>query len=229
MALTVAAISATVSPETSSSREKGNTATTITGTITQNNNSTYVALSAYKLQYNAGASWVDLGNTVLIGPGSTSVTSTRLVNDALFASTSIQFRAIVYDAYYNYLNSSYTSGTAATVSLYNMIWYGPLAAQPTTSADVRAMGTRQFIQSLSNPFNLTTGTTYKTFTVAMPATVSITNVIDLDALNADITASYVNSTFNVNDYAGTAVSYNVYTMSNASVYSSSHRHQITRA
>ena len=170
-----------------------------------------------------------MGNTVLIGPGTTSVTSTRLVNDSLSAATSIAFRAIVYDAYYNYLNSSYTSGTAATVSLYNMIWYGPVAAQPTTSANVRAMSTRYFIQTPTNPFNLITGTTYQTFTVAMPATVSITSVIDLDALNADITASYINSIFNVNDYAGTAVSYNVYTMSNASVYSSSHRHQVTRA
>ena len=105
-----------------------------------------------------------------------------------------------------------------------------MASQPTNSAGVRAITTRIFTDGINGVgWNLNTGTVEKIFTVAMPATLSITEVIDLDALNANITANYVNSTFNVNDYYGTAVSYNVYTMTNALPYSPSHRHQITRA
>jgi len=58
---------------------------------------------------------------------------------------------------------------------------------------------------------------------------SIVSVIDLDALNADITASYVNSTFNVNDAGGSPVSYKNYNMTIAVPYPSNHRHQITIA
>jgi hypothetical protein len=71
--------------------------------------------------------------------------------------------------------------------------------------------------------------TDKIFTVAVPATMSLTQVLDLDALNANITANYVLSTFNVNDGGGTPVSYKIYTLSNAIPYSSDHRHQITIA
>ncbi len=63
----------------------------------------------------------------------------------------------------------------------------------------------------------------------MPNTLSISQVLDLDALNANITASYVNNPFNVEDAGGTAVAYNVYTMSNSVPYSSNHRHEITRS
>jgi hypothetical protein len=109
-----------------------------------------------------------------------------------------------------------------------VIFYSDTASAPANSAGVRALTNKMFTDG-SNPFNLNTGTTNKIFTAAMPATISITNVIDLDALNADITANYVLSTFNVNDAGGTAVSYHVYTLTNAVPYSSSHRHQITRA
>ena len=86
----------------------------------------------------------------------------------------------------------------------------------------------------SNPFNLQTGTVERIFTAALPASLTITQVLDLDALNANITANYILSNFNVNNAAGTATSYNVYTMTNAIPYSAggtpagNHRHQITR-
>ena len=63
----------------------------------------------------------------------------------------------------------------------------------------------------------------------MPASNSLVEVLDLDALNANITANYVMSTFNVNDGGGTPVPYKIYTLSNAIPYSSDHRHQITIA
>ena len=94
---------------------------------------------------------------------------------------------------------------------------------------VRSLGSRIFTDG-NNPHNLLTGQIQKIFTSAMPSTLTITEVLDLDALNANITTNYVSSTFNVNDFAGNAVSYKVYTMTNAIPYSDkSHRHQTTRS
>lgn len=109
-----------------------------------------------------------------------------------------------------------------------MIYYGPSSSAPGNSAAVRSLGSRIFTDG-SNPYNLITGNTQKIFTSAMPATLTITEVLDLDALNSNITANYTLSTFNVNDAAGSAVSYNVYTLTNAIAYTLSHRHQTTRA
>ena len=78
----------------------------------------------------------------------------------------------------------------------------------------------------------------------MPATLTVSGVIDLDALGAAIPVvpsappgtlgAYVLNTLTVNDFAGTGTSYNVYVLQNATPYSSggtppgNHRHQITR-
>jgi hypothetical protein len=212
-------------PETNAKRERGNISSILTGTITRN--SANVPLSTYQLQYQKnGGSWVNIGTTVSIGPGTTAITSTPHNDISLFDATSIGYRAVVVDSY------TTTNGAANTVTFLYLIFYAPVAIQPTDSTGVRAIGsvsgTKIFTDN-GNPWTLNTGTTYNIFTVAMPATLSITQVLDLDALNANITASYVNSTFNVNDYYGTAVSYHVYTMTNAIAYSPSHRHQITRA
>ena len=223
ISLSVVGVSLT-SPETNAKREKGNISSTLSGSITRN--SVNVDLTSYQLQYRKnGGLWVDIGGPISTGPGSSSITSTGHTEASLFDSTSIGYRAVVVDT------NTTTNGSANTVNFLNIIFYSPMASQPTNSAGVRAITTRIFTDGINGVgWNLNTGTVYNIFTVAMPATLSITNVIDLDALSADITANYVNSTFNVNDYYGTAVSYNVYTMTNALPYSpSSHRHQITRA
>ena len=224
ISLTVAAVSST-SPETNTKREKGNINTNLSGTITRN--SVNSDLSSYTLQYSLNNStWVDIGTAVLIGPGTSSITLTNHNDTALFASTTIYYRVKVIDAYQTYV-SSFATGGNTTVSFLNLIFYGPSSAVPTTSSDIRALGTRIFTDG-SNPFNLLTGTTQINFTAAMPATLSLSSVVDLDALNADITGNYVLSTFNVVDSYGTNVSYRNYTMTNATPYGTSHRHQITR-
>jgi hypothetical protein len=223
ISLSVVGVSIT-SPETNSKRERGNISSTLSGSVTRN--SVNVNLTSYQLQYQKnGGSWVNIGGPISIGPGSSSITSTGHTESTLFDSTSIGYRAVVVDAY------TTTNGSANTVNFLNIIFYSPVASQPTDSVGVRALANRIFTDGINGVgWNLNTGTVYNIFTVAMPATLSITSVIDLDALNANITASYVNSTFNVNDYYGTAVSYNIYTMINGLPYSpSSHRHQITRA
>jgi len=225
ISLTVAGVTLT-SPETNSTREKGNVNTNLSGTITRN--SANVALTSYTLQFQVnGGAFTDIGTAVSIGPGTSSITLTNHNPTANNTANTIGYRVMVIDAYQTFLGSQVYSSTS-TVTFYNLIFYGPTSGVPTTSAQVRALGSRIFTNG-SNPFNLNTGSTFVNFTAAMPNTLSITQVIDLDALNANITSSYVNNPFNVNDAGGNATSYKVYTMTIASPYSSDHRHQITRA
>jgi len=210
------------SPETNTKRERGNTASTISGTITRN--SANVALSSYTVQFqiNGGAfSDVPGLSGISISGASASIPATSHTPTSS-GTTSVGYRVLVVDAYQT------TTSSTSTVTFLYMIYYGPSASAPGNSNDVRSLGTRIFIDG-SNPYNLITGNSQKIFTSAMPATSTITEVLDLDALNANITANYVLSTFNINDAGGNSVSYNVYTMTNAIAYDASHRHQTTRA
>ena len=227
ISLTVAAVS-TTSPETNSKRERGNINSNISGTVTRN--SVNIPLTSYQLQYqiNGAGSWINLGSAVSIGPGTSSIALVNHNDPALLGSSSITYRALVIDQYQTFLSSSVTGGNS-TVSLVYLLFYGSVAATPTDSASVRAVPTRIFIDGAST-FALATGTTNRRFTVAMPNTKTLTSVIDTDALNANITASYVLATVSVNDAGGTPTTYNVYTMVNAVPYSpTSHNHQIIRS
>ena len=87
--------------------------------------------------------------------------------------------------------------------------------------------------SPTNPFSLFTGLTgvYKDFTVALPSTLTRTNVMDINT-NANITNSYIlNSGFpGIANYAGITSAYNVYIMSPSIPYTDDiHQHSITRA
>jgi len=219
ISFSVAAVS-TTSPETNSSRERGNVNSNISGSI--NRNESYVDLISYTLQYSVnGGSWTDVGSAVSIGPGNSTISSTNHNPTSNNTATSIRYRVKVVDDY----TTSYSS--ISTVSFGYLIFYGPSSSAPTTSSNVRALPSRLFTTG-NNTFTLNTGSTEVNFTVAIPSTESISEVIDLDALNANITSQYVNNAFNVDDAGGTAVSYNVYTMTQATAYSSNHRHQVTK-
>ena len=225
ISLTVAGVTLT-SPETNSTREKGNVNTNLSGTVTRN--SANVALTSYTLQFQVnGGAFSDIDSPVSIGPGTSSISLTNHNPVANNTANSIGYRVKVIDNYQTSLGSQVYSSTS-TVTFLNLIFYGPSSTVPTTSANVRALGSRIFTTG-SNPFNLNTGNTLVNFTAAMPNTLSITQVIDLDALNANITSSYINNPFNVNDAANNATAYKIYTMTIASPYSTDHRHQITRA
>lgn len=213
------------SPETNLIRERGNVSSALSGTITRN--SALVNLIDYTIQYSAnGGSWTDIGTAVSIGPGTTALTPITHNNTSLNTSSTIAYRVKVVDAYQT------TFLTGGTVTFFLMQFYGPSSSAPTNSSSVRSLPTRSF--ATSSPVTLFTGSVERIFTIAIPATQTVTQVLDLDALNANITANYILSTFNVNDAGGTSVSYNVYTMTNAVPYSSggtppgNHRHQITK-
>lgn len=212
--------------ESNTKRELGNISSDISGTVTRN--STNVNLTTYSIQYrvNGAGSWIDLAADVPIGPGTTPITLLTHNDAALKTSTSLAYRVKVVDTYQASISSAVYSLTS-TVSHLKLIFYGPTASDPVTSADVRALPTLAFTDA-ANPVTLNTGTTQRRFSFAAPTGTSITEVLDLDALNANITNNYILSTFNVEDFAGTVTSYRVYTMTNAIAYSDNHRHRITR-
>jgi hypothetical protein len=224
ISVTLTAPNAT-SPETSTVREKGNVSTTLSGTITRN--STNVNLTNYTIQYSIdNGAWTDVGSAVSIGPGTSSISSTNHNPTANSGASNIRYRIAVVDSY----TTTYSS--TSTINFYYLIFYGPSASAPSNSSNVRSLPTKGFITgslALSNPFNLITGTQYNIFTVAMPNSSSITQVLDLDALNANITSEYQNNNISVNDYAGNSNNYNVYILTIAVPYTTSHRHQITRS
>ena len=215
------------SPETNTAREKGNVDTNISGNITRN--STYVNLLSSQLQYqvNGTGSWLDVDLPTNTPDASYSIPWTNH-STAPSNANSISYRVKVEDEY----TISYSNST--TIIFYNIIFYGSSVSAPSTSANVRALTGKIFTNG-SNPFNLNTGTINSIFTVAMPSTLSLTQVMDLDALNDIITTSYIlnGSLTTIQDYAGNNASYKVYTMTNSLAYTDKpppvgHRHQITR-
>jgi len=212
----------TSSIETNSKREKGNIESNLSGLITRN--STNVELSYYQLQYQKDGTgpWVNIGGTVSISGATAAITLTNhndIVN--LSDANSIGYRVQVTDTYQT------TTSSTSLINLLNIIFYGVTSYIPSISDDIRILDNKLFTDGL-NPFTLNTGTTYNNFVVAVPSTISITEILDIDSLSVNITGSYILNTFDVLDFIGTNVSYNVYTMTNGIPYSYNHRHQITR-
>ena len=124
-------------------------------------------------------------------------------------------------------------GRTFTVAGSYRIFFAPVSVIPTTSAQVRAFVGTSIFNTGTTTFTLNTGTTEVNFMFAIPNTAgagntrTLTSVIDLDAANANLTSSYLLTTFNVDDANGVGVSYKVYSLTIAVPYSSNHRHQIT--
>lgn len=122
--------------------------------------------------------------------------------------------------------NGFTTSALSFIGYYK-VFYGAAAANPTTSALVRALPSSQ-LSNAGNSITLNTGTTHNTFAIAVPSGKTVSLVMDLD-VNANVTGNYVlQSLTTVNDAGGNAVSgYKVYVMTNAVPYSANHRHQIT--
>ena len=221
-----------ITGESNTTRERGNTVSAITGTITRQR--TNAPLSSYAVQYRVNSAGGYTGVPGLSGSipaASSSFTFTGLHNEAALltsVTSALDYIVSVVDTW----QTSSVTPSSNTISFLSAIFYGTGSAAPTTSADVRSLPNKVFTTT-TNPFTLNTGATNRFFTVALPTRNTshdtITSVTDTDALGADITANYVNSAFSVGDGGGVNSTYNVYTMEVATPYASDHRHVVTRA
>ena len=223
VSISVVATSAT-SPETNTSREKGNVSSTISSTVTRNE--TYVDLQSYEIQYSLNNGAYQVIDSGTIGPGNSAITPFLHNPVADNTADSIRYRIKVIDQYLDSIGSQRYSSVNTTNYNY-LIYFGSESSAATTSNDVRGLSNKRF-PSAGNTFDFNTGNTLRFFNVAIPDGETISSVIDLDALNANITSSYINNPFNVQDFGGNNKLYNVYTMEVAVPYSSSHTHRITK-
>jgi hypothetical protein len=212
------------SPETNFIREKGKISSNLSGSISRNSLNAPLANYIFQYQVESG-SWVDIGTATTISGSSVTISSTNHNPTASAAANTLSYRIKTVDSF----QTSYSN--VSTINFKYLIFYGDSSATPINSNSVRNLANRIFADG-TNPFNLITGTTNTTFTVAMPNTQSVTLVEDLDAFNLNITVDYVNNPFSVNDAAGNSVAYKVYTKSQSVPYTDvagGHRHRITRA
>ena len=209
-----------IAPETHTSREKGNTFSTIVGTITRNN--TYIPLLSWKLQYNEGAGWLDTnrpsaGYQAASSPSSASVSTTHTASTT---ANRIQYRLLVVDGD----RESTVTPNGSNITFSNRIFYGPTGTAPTTSDHIRSLpGTCMASANNSgltypNPFTLNTGVVYNNFVVALPQGpngISLSSVVDLDASSQELISDYRQniSTIAVADRSGNNQNYTVYRFS----------------
>lgn len=117
------------------------------------------------------------------------------------------------------------TATATILGLYKQ-FYGPTTTAASDSATVRGLPSYRFTNA-GSVFTLNTGSTQRIFQLWLPTGQTLSNVTDLDALNANLTSQYVATSLSVNDANGVAVTGTLYTMTQAVPYTVSHRHQLT--
>jgi hypothetical protein len=112
-----------------------------------------------------------------------------------------------------------------TITSFYALFYGPVSAAPANSAAVRAMTKR--LRNAGNTWQLNTGTVEKIFAIWLPTGRTLVSVRDLDALNLDVTASYISSALSVDDAGATSRTGTLYVFTATVPYSTNHRHEIT--
>lgn len=112
------------------------------------------------------------------------------------------------------------------ITSYYKIFYGPASAAPANSAAVRALANNR-LRNAGNVFTMNTGTTEKIFALWLPTGRTLVSIIDRDAADLDLTASYVSSSLQVQDAGGTLRNGTLYVLTNTVPYGSNHRHEIT--
>jgi hypothetical protein len=206
------------SPSTSNSREVGEILNlTLSRVYTQNDAGTEIATTYQKNN-------VDLaGNTDTI-----ELTTTNVVYKAITsynAGTGTKPDNLGTPVANTIIAGSVTSNTRSFRG-YLPIFYGNTASKNTTGATIRANLTKRLTNS-GNVFNLDTGSTNSIFQIWLPTGTTLVSVIDLDALNFDVTASYSSESQTGLDANSNALTGTLYTFTQSVPYSENHRHQIT--
>lgn len=125
----------------------------------------------------------------------------------------------------NNIGAGTKTSNTLTYKGYRAIFYGNSSTKQTLSSQIRTLTKR--LENAGNVFNLMTGNVNRFFQFWLPAGINLTSVIDLDALNANITASYTSESLTVNNAGGEPVAGTLYTYSPDVPYSTNHSHQIT--
>ena len=129
------------------------------------------------------------------------------------------------NVYPNTIQAGTVESGIITFKGYEAIFFDSVSFKPTNSTEVRVLDKR--LTNSGNTFLLNTGTTETIFCLWLPDSKTLVSVIDLDALNAEITSAYIIEPLVVNDANNTPVSGNLYTMTQGVPYDVNHRHQIT--
>jgi hypothetical protein len=217
----------TSSPETVTQRELGNAISRISASITRNTPNVQITGWEFIYSRNSGA-YQTTGFTSPVAGGGGSI-STGLTNHSPGSTTSsVVYKVRIRDEYKDFLGSSYTdSAASSTVNFNKLMFYGPTANAPASSADVRGFTARSF--ATSTTFVLNSGNEYLKLVAAIPSNKTLVSVFD-QTENFFITNSYAGPTLlTVEDFAGNTSSYNVYVLSLGITYTNniSHQHLIT--
>lgn len=209
-------------PETNIKRERGNVNTTLSGIISKNTPN--VDLKSYSVQFMVNdVAWIDVPglSDIPIVTSPITIPTTVHIPTGSANITDINYRLKVIDTY------TTSSMSLKSINFFYMFYYGPSASRPTTSSMIRSLENRIFTDYTSS-FNLYTGNIYSIFTVSMPSTFNLSEVIDLDAGYTNLTTNYSQSNFNVMDSGSNATPYHIYTLSNSIAYTDyNHRHRIS--
>lgn len=109
---------------------------------------------------------------------------------------------------------------------YRAVFYGNTITKNSNSSDVR-LNLMKRLENTGNIFILNTGSVNKIFQLWLPNGKNLISIIDLDALNFNVTSSYISEPLTVNDIGGNPITGTLYTMEQSIPYTTNHRHQIT--
>ena len=240
--------------DSGTNRERGNTGTTLSGNITSSNDTRWINITAYLVQYQINGNWYNqLNNTLndatyttLAAPaGSTAVSLS--VKPTISPIDSIAFRVYVKDTY-STLGAQSTS--PSTVSFYKKLFYGATSDIPTTAAQVRQLPSSAKLayndtsHKTTATFTFPTGTEYRKFVIALPAgltlngpafagagTQGVKNLTTPETLfgnSVEALDKFVLSTAITvaDDFSGTDINYNIYTYTADTPYGGSQDFQV---
>ena len=202
--------------ETNFLRERGNVSTNLSGNITKTTPN--VNLTGYKYQFRVNlGEWSDIGSLRSIPTSGGSLENVTHNPTNYTSADSIQYRILICDEYIDTVN------TSQIILFKNVIFWGP--GEPIDSSGVRNLPQIAFSDT-QNQFNLQTGTTQNSFTIAFPSNRNFISSFDNTSLIHFI--NYLLKPLNiVNNYYGEEFNYKIYTFKQAVPYDYNHNHLIT--
>jgi hypothetical protein len=159
-----------------------------------------------------------------------AILASNEANDGTLSASTAAFTAALGESRRYRLTGRNSNGNFFTADLSisgaYQVYAGAGSQAPTTSAQVRALPIVQLAPS-GLQFTINTGTTATVFALYIPPGRTLQSIIDLDALNKDVTGEYAAGTQSVNDEAGAPVAYVSRIKIQAQAYAVSHRHLVT--